>query len=44
MKKARTIVNQGRQDDDNKQDSKITNLTNVKLTKNELEVLNIRYK
>ena len=44
MKKTRTIVNQGRQHDDNKQDNKITNLTNVKLTRNELEVLNLGYK
>ena len=40
MKKiTRTIVNQ----DDNK-DNKITNLTNVKPTRNELEVLNLGYK
>ena len=32
------------QHNDNKQDNKITNLTNVKLTRNELEVLNLGYK
>ena len=31
--KTRTIVNQDRQHDDNKQDNKITNQTNVKLKK-----------
>ena len=35
MKKTKTIVNQDRQHNDNKQDNKITNLTNVKLTRNE---------
>ena len=43
MKKTRTKVNQDRQHD-NKQDNKITNLTNVILTRNELEVLNLGYK
>ena len=44
IKKTRTIVNQEKQHDDNKQVNKITNLTNVKLTINELEVLNLGYK
>ena len=44
MKKTRTIVNQDIQHDNNKQDNKITNLTNVKLTRNELGVLNLGYK
>ena len=44
MKKTTTIVNQDRQHNNNKQDNKITNLTNVKLTRNELEVLNLGYK
>ena len=42
--KTRTIVNQDRQHDDNKQDNKITNPTHVKLTRNELELLNLGYK
>ena len=41
MKKTRTIVNQDRQHNDNKQDNIITNLRNITLTRNEPEVLNV---
>ena len=44
MKSERTVVNQDRQPNDNKQDNKITNLANVKPTRNELEVSNLLYK